>query len=873
MKVFAGRQGSKAAGDRAAACYYILPVMRLRHGAHACVLLLLPIALASQQLDARRVTVAPSIDGRVDDAAWAAAPQTSEFVAFRPTEGAAPTYRTTIQAVYDHRSLFVLVRAFDPRPDSIIGLLSRRDNFGPPNDLIQLYVDSYDDGRTGFEYVVNPAGVKADFLLFDDDRFDLTWDGIWDVATRVDSLGWVAEFAIPFSQLRFRGGDQSSFGLMVWRTVGRLGERTSWPAYRPSRSGIVSQFGSLEQLNGLPRSVRLEATPYLLARGHGIPPRGPAIPARREKDVAVGTDLKFGPSPNVTLDATLNPDFGQVESDPAVLNLTSVETFLPERRPFFLEGVGLFKFSLSRDPNSPEGLFYTRRIGRRPSLSDNFGDADTPNETTILGAGKLTARFGQSTSLASLTAVTDAERGAPMPTGGRFLVEPRTGYHVTRVQRDFRQGRSGVGLMFTGVRRDLDAQSAGFLPREALTGGISSQHQSRDGQYWARFWAAASQVRGSAAALTRTQLNLVHAFQRPDDHNVLDTTRTSLPGTAAQLWLGKTGGVTRFGTSYRYFSPGFDPTDVGFINEANHHSWVVDGGLQSTKATSWYRSAAVSLLHITWWSGPGKIDQMIFFNGTAELPSQWRVSMNGTATKLFGSLCSQRCTRGGPAVRKDPSLSTTVHVSGDPRARLLPEMFVSAEREDGGRSHTIRVSPAVLWRAASNLQLSAILSVDELTSDAQFYRRFGSATSDTTHYTIARLRQSTHAVTTRLAYAATPALSVEWYAQPFVSKGSFSDVRELDQPRADDYELRYRPYGDAAVRAAPGGVDFRQFRSNLVTRWEYRPGSVLFLVWSQGRDLFSNAPGTFALSRDARDLFALPPRNTVAIKASYWWGR
>jgi hypothetical protein len=179
----------------------------------------------------------------------------------------------------------------------------------------------------------------------------------------------------------------------------------------------------------------------------------------------------------------------------------------------------------------------------------------------------------------------------------------------------------------------------------------------------------------------------------------------------------------------------------------------------------------------------------------------------------------------------------------------------------------------VLLRAASNLQVGVSTTVEELINDTQFYRRFGTAVSDTTHYTVARLAQSTRSITTRLSYAATPTLSVEWYAQPFVARGQFSDVRELNLPRSSDYALRLRPYPDAAVRNAPGGVDFKQLRSNLVTRWEYRPGSVLFVVWSQGRDLFTDAPGTLALSRDARELFALPPHNTLAIKASYWYGR
>lgn len=837
----------------------------------ATALLFLPAALTAQ-VSAQRATTAPVIDGRDDDAAWTRIRATSDFVAFRPTEGAQPTYRTDLKVAFDDRTLYVLVRAHDPRPDSIIGLLARRDVFGPPNDMIGVFVDSYHDGRTGFEYLVNPAGVKADFLMFDDDRSDLSWDGIWDVATRVDSAGWVAEFAIPFAQLRFRGGDQSTFGLMVWRVNGRLGERVSWPEYRPSRSGLVSQFGRLDQLE-LPSAMRLEGVPYFLSRGRNIPPATAGAPTRTETNFAIGGDVKFGPTPTVTFDATLNPDFGQIEADPAVLNLSSIETFLPERRPFFLEGIGLFKFTLSRDPNSPEGLFYTRRIGRRPQLYDSYSDVDTPQETTILGAGKMVARLGRTGSLASLVAVTAEELGRASPSGGRYQIEPRTGYGVTRLQKDFRGGRSGFGFMATGVHRDLDAITELQLPRQAVTGGFSTQHQSRDGQYWTRLWVVASQVEGSAPAIARLQLSPVHAFQRPDDGLELDTLRTSLRGGGAQLWVGKTGGVVRYGSSLRYLSPNFDPSDIGYTREADHTSWVLDAGLFSTKATRWYRSANVSLIRILWWSGSGKIDDMVWLNSSAELPSQWRVSWNNQSNWTWGSVCAQACTRGGPAVKKDPAIASSLQLSGDARARVAPDFQVYVQRADGGRTRYMRFTPALLWRAASNLQIQTDVTFDELTNDAQFYRRFGAAASDTSHYTIARLVQSTRALTTRVAYAATPALSVEWYAQPFVSKGTYSNVRELDAPRADAYDRRYKPYFDATVTSAPGGVDFRQFRSNLVTRWEYRPGSVVYVVWSQGRDLFANAPGTFSLSRDSRDLFALTPRNTIAIKASYWMGK
>jgi hypothetical protein len=383
----------------------------------------------------------------------------------------------------------------------------------------------------------------------------------------------------------------------------------------------------------------------------------------------------------------------------------------------------------------------------------------------------------------------------------------------------------------------------------------------------------ASQVDGTAPAIARLQLSQVHAFQRPDDGNSLDTLRTSMRGAGGQLWLGKTGGVVRYGSSLRYLSPNFDNNDIGYTRETDHTSWVLDAGLFSTTATRWYRNASLSLVRIGWWSGSGKIDDQLWVNTSVELPNQWRVNFNNQGYSLFNSVCAQACTRGGPAVKKDPLYSSNLQVSGDARARVAPDLFVSVQRGDGGRTRYARFTPAILWRAASNLQVTTDITFENFINATQFYRRFGAAASDTSHYTLATLDQKTRAVTMRVSYAATPSLSVEWYAQPFVAKGTYADVRELDAPRAESFDQRYTPYADAAVTSAPGGVDFRQFRSNLVSRWEYRPGSVVYVVWSQGRDLFSTAPGTFNLSRDSRDLFALTPKNTIAIKASYWMGK
>lgn len=361
------------------------------------------------QLSAVRTSRAPTIDGRDDDAMWAAAPAEGAFRVFAPHEGDEPALRTETRVLYDDRALYVLVRAYGPAPDSIVRRLARRDTFDATADQVLTFLDSYHDRRSGYEFVVTAGGVKTDAALANDVDEDYSWDGVWDAATRVDSLGWVAEFAIPLRQLRYTSRSPT-FGLLIGRWVGRSGERMSVPQYRRSRAGLVSQLGDLVGLRDLAPSGSVEATPYLLTRAQnlaGVADRGAHVRTQPQ----VGGDLKWVPRPSVSLDATVNPDFGQVDADPAVLNLSGLEVFQTERRPFFLEGAGLL--ALPRDASGSSQLFYSRRIGRRPALLDVAGDPASPTETVILGAAKVTAHLGPATSLAALSAVTGRADGAP----------------------------------------------------------------------------------------------------------------------------------------------------------------------------------------------------------------------------------------------------------------------------------------------------------------------------------------------------------------------------------------------------------------------------------------------------------------------------
>src|SRR5947208_2068326 len=302
------------------------------------------------------------IDGRDDDEVWRVAPAITQFREFQPKEDGDPRFATEAKVAYDDRNLYVFIRAFDPHPDSILKLLARRD-VRAATDQLKIVIDSYHDRRNGFEFAVNPAGVKRDYAIYNDNQEDDAWDAVWDVATQVDSLGWTAEFQIPLSQLRYVPRGTNTFGFGIWRDIQRYTERESWPLYRNSQAGISSQLGELTGLVGLPSPRRPEIAPYMLTKNVSCP-TGSAFD--RSQKVTGGADLKYGITSNLTLDGTVNPDFGQVEQDPSVLNLTAFETFLQERRPFFVQGAGIFRFDVncSQVNCNGEGLFYSRRIGR-----------------------------------------------------------------------------------------------------------------------------------------------------------------------------------------------------------------------------------------------------------------------------------------------------------------------------------------------------------------------------------------------------------------------------------------------------------------------------------------------------------------------------
>jgi len=815
-----------------------------------------------------RATADLTLDGLDTDPAWQGAQATSAFRQFEPELDAPPSQRTEFKVVYDEDDLYVFVLAFDTSPDSILRALTRRDVRGP-SEQIGVLIDSYHDRRSGYGFWVNPDGVKRDFAYSNDSNQDQSWDGVWDVATRVDERGWSAEFRIPLSQLRYQPGERHTFGIGIRRQIERLPESVSWPPFSRTTPGVMSQLGTLDGLEGLGRSNRTEVTPYLVTKNVTRSKAGGGF--EHPQEVAVGADVKIGITPNVTLDATVNPDFGQVEADPAVVNLTAFESFFGERRPFFVEGTGLYRFQLNCyivvDCNTNEGLFYSRRMGRSPSLRSQNGDSRTPTATPILAAVKLTGQRAGGLSFGVLDAVT-----RPVDGVSGMTAEPRTNYAVARIQQDFRGGDAGIGWIGTAVNRAQDPSTMAYLHKSAYVTGLSARTRFGQRNYELVGSFTASRVSGTAAAIARTQMSSTHYYQQPGNGPTVDSTRTSLDGVGAQIKVGKYGGgITRFESSFVYESPGLEVNDLGFLRRADMRDWSTWGQLSFQSPTSVYRWASFN--GNTWhrWNTSGdRLESAINLNAHMGLDNSWDVHAGGTY-RGFGATSCDRCTRGGPLLRQSPALYPWFGFNADQRRMLQPGMWVNLGYWDGGRSRSASFGPYVNFRLSTRFTLRLGANLYRADDNTQWLGNFTDSLG-VTHHAFAHLDQRTISFSARANYTATANLTIEFYGEPFASSGVYSAVRELSPtPGAAAYDARFREYAPPAGTALT--FSYRQLKTNTVLRWEYLPGSTLFLVWAHGREAFTANEQRRPWLDDLGELLDLHADDTFLLKVSYWLNR
>ena len=881
-----------------------------------------PAALPAGSGATRAVALRASItvDGDLSEAAWTDVAPMSGFIQQEPVEGAPAEHDTEVRVLFDDQAVYVGLRMWDLEPESIRRQLYRRDGRGSA-DQVRVSFDPNLDRRTGYQFGVSAANVQRDAYLYDDNREDDAWDAVWSSQVTVDDKGWTAELRIPLSQIRYDASDDlQSWGFNVRRERVVTNERSYLHLVSRLQQGEVSQFGRLEGVAVPDPPMRLEALPYAVTSLYN----GPAEPGDPFFDGAesaqrVGVDLSYGLGSSFTLDATLNPDFGQVEADPAVINLSAFETFFREQRPFFVEDARIFDFGLSGGRNS---LFYSRRIGRSPQggVPDDAVYSEVPDNATILGAAKLAGRTTSGLSVGALAAVTDGESGRAVLPGGsreRFLVEPRSTFGVVSLQQDFNEGASSVGGIVTGMRRDLPGDgSFDFLPGTAYNAGLRFEHQwdQREWALWGFF--AGSHVRGSEDALLEIQTASNHYFQRPDATRLgVDSTATALTGAEWRLQIERRRGDWTGAIWAAEVTDGFEINDVGFSQSAERLDAGFRVGYREIEPGDWYRSYNVNFFNYHNWSHEALDDafQVSSWNdarlrgsynlrGEVELANFWEVDGD---LSYSPEAMSRSATRGGPIMVEPASVRAGVRVNTDRRKALsfgLNLDWDEARRGTGGGTSVggsvniqpsdqveIRLEPRLNWER-DGAQYVTTRAADGL----DYGPTYGS------RYFFADLERQTFSLETRLDWIFTPDLSLQLFAQPLLSSGDYRSYKQLAASGSFDFLT----FESGTAMEVGGGVvcsggsicrlgddqyvdvdgdgradldfedeDFnvRSLVGNAVLRWEYRPGSTVFLVWQRSQ-VGSVGTGTFDFRRDLDALFTAPAEDRFILKVNYWLG-
>ena len=856
------------------------------------------------------------LDGRLDESAWRTAAPITDFIQSDPDEGKPPTQRTEIRFLYDDEALYIGAKMYDTRgPTGIATRLVRRDaDFD--SDFLNVEIDSYHDHLSRAQFGVNPAGSKADQIGVGNSCCDASWDPVWEAATHIDEDGWTAELRIPYSQLRFAHDSVQVWGLQVSRIIKRRDETDLWAFNKKSEPGGPSRYGHLFGIRVPASTQHIELLPYAVTKSSWIAGAdGDPFDRRGRPSVRVGLDLKDRLTSNLTLDATFNPDFGQVEVDPAVLNLSAFETFFPEKRPFFVEGSQVFSFADMScnfcDNTQDMNAFYSRRIGRPPTgaslARENFQFADVPDATTILGAAKLTGRTSQGYTVGLLNAVTGRSTADVVAAGGiraKQEVEPLADYFVGRVKRDFLHGNLVAGGVVSGVVRNIDSTFAPLLAKHAELLGHDLFYTSSNHVYDVRMQASVTNVSGDPREILLRQQSSARYFQRPDRgagnggffSNRLDSSATSLSGGGLYARAAKETGFTFGEISFDTRTPGYESNDYAFQTRADYIFTSGNAGLNWTTPTRWYHQliALAGGQFIRNYEGDlTQVDYHLFAQATT--PQFW--NLHGFVID-FPSVTDDKQLRGGPAVRTVHGHFASFNASTDSRHAFVAELATTYQWDDGG-GNTPNVSLGATYRPSAQVSLSFSPSY----SRAHNYAYYVTTVADPTatqfygsRYVMSVLDQPVVSLDTRASFTFTPTMTLEVYVQPFFAAGRYTDFEEYVAPRSKEVAVFGRDRGtitairdttgrvaqytidpDAAGPARPFTFDNPNFssqslRGNAVFRWEYRPGSVLYVAWTQSRAAGA-AFGDLDLVRDRDALFAARPDNIFLVKASWWLAR
>jgi hypothetical protein len=839
----------------------------------------------------------PVIDGSLDEEVWQAGLWGGDFIQFQPSNGAAPSQKTEFKILFDDNNIYVAIKAYDNSPDSISRRISRRDN--ADGDFVGIAFDSYHDLRTGFVFVVNAAGVKNDFIWANDGQIeDDTWDPIWFTKTGQADWGWSAELKIPLTQLRF-GVTGDVWGMLVLRQLFRKQELSISQFIDQNSSGVVHNLGEMTGLSGIKPRKQADITPFAVGSYERYE-KQEGNPFARGYDLKynAGLDAKIGLTNNITLDLTVNPDFGQVEADPSQVNLTAYETFFEEKRPFFIEGKSItsLKTGIGDGDIGNDNLFYSRRIGRSPHLSASTEEneyADPPRNVPIISAAKLTGKTPDGLSIGIIEAVTAAGKAKIDSLGQRSLqtVEPLTNYFITRVMKDFNGGQTVVGGAYTNTHRFLDGTGINSLVTNANTAGVDFTHYFGKERKWMMSGTmAASNLSGSTEAIEDLQNSSIHYFQRPDaDYVEVDPSRRNLNGHGGNIQGGKVGGHWNFVLFGLWKSPGFDLNDIGYLQRADDIMTVFWSAYNFNKPFSIFRRIRPNTnIWSTWDFGGTHLTTGGNLSLYTEFKNLWSSNFG---FNYDGNSISNTILRGGPSMFMPSYFSWFASASSSSAKKVYGTLWLNGAK--GGNESSRSLSGGVNLTIKAGQSFSATLSPSYANNMNMLQYVTRRSYDGENRYILSRIDQQIVSMSLRLNYNITPDLTIQYWGQPFLAAMDYKDFRRITDPRADAFSDRFHTfagneisYNEAEGRyyidenldgtsdynfGNPDG-NFDQFLSNLVIRWEFKPGSTVYLVWSQTRD-YSDETGSFSMNQNLTNLFDVnKPFDIFLVKFTYRFG-
>ncbi len=848
--------------------------------------------LEKKQYRGTAIEKAPIIDGQLTDEVWQKGEWLDNFSQFEPYNLAEATQKTQFKILFDHDNLYVAIKAFDTSPDSIVKRLTRRDN--PDGDFMGIAFDSYHDLRTAFMFAVTAGGVKFDQMLTEDgDNEDDSWNANWWVKVDFNDEGWQAEMKIPFSQLRFDKKSDGVWGMQVFRQTYRHNELDFWQPISKEAPGLVHMFGELHGLESIKPQKIFDITPYGTAKLETYKAEvGNPFADGNDKKFNAGLDAKIGVTNNLTLDLTVNPDFGQVEADPSEVNLTAYESYFQEKRPFFIEGANITTFGIGIGDGGVgnDNLFYSRRIGRRPKLYPDLNGgqyAKVPVNTPILGAVKLTGKTSNGLSIGIIESVT-AEGRAEIDYGGvrRYeTVEPMTNYFLGRIQKDYHDGNTIVGGMLTSTNRWTDLKTEDFYHKSAYTGGLDFTQYFKKKVWMFNVNMAFSQVNGTAQSILNTQESSARYFQRPDNDYVnYDPTKTSLMGSGGRVQLLRQKGHWNYLGVALWKTPGFELNDMGYLRQADQLFTMLWGQYRVWEPKNFYRSYNISSDFYTVWDfGGNRLGHGFETNANMELKNFWNLWSH---YNLNTNGISNTILRGGPRMRTEGSQSVQYNISTDRRKKLSFSFYNNFGWGFQQSSKNFTISSGFTYKPINTLSISFYPRFNKSFDQLQYLGKESFQGRD--RYLFASIDQKVLSASIRISFNLTPDLTLQYWGQPFIATGKYKDFKVIDQPMATAYGDRYTVFNGSQLNVLSDGsyvvdensdgtndyslgqpdYNVQEFLSNLVIRWEYNPGSSLYLVWNQTRNAYLN-DGEMRVGDNLDNLFADKSHNVFLIKFSY----